>query len=106
MFKFYIAMKENMEQQGLIRVGVYLIGELIEMIIGATALIGENENVTVSEEDVVALIIELVERKQTSETVHEELMNCCFKVLSKFSVWRFKECLKCIRTCCFEFTKE
>ena len=85
MFKFYIAMKENMEQEGLIRVGVYLIGELIEMIIGATALIGENENVTVSEEDVVALIIELVERKQTSETVHEELMNCCFKVLSKFN---------------------
>ena len=78
-------MKEHMDQEGLIRVGVYLIGELIEMIIGATALIGENENVTVREEDVVALIIELVERKQTSETVHEELMNCCFKVLSKLS---------------------
>lgn len=95
MFKFYIAMKENMDQEGLIRVGVYLMGELIEMIIGTTALIGENENVTVNEEDVISLIIDLVERKQTSETVHEELMNCCFKMLSKLSADN-AERIKCI----------
>ena len=85
MFRFFISMKSNMDQEGLLRVGVYLLGELAHLIIGVTAVVGENESVTINEKDIVDLIIKIVNDKNTSESLHETLMNCCFKLLGKLS---------------------
>ncbi len=85
MFKFFVSMKSNLEMEGLLRVGIYLLGEFCEFIIGVSAKVDEDETVTIKEEDIVSLIKELINRKQTSEVIHEELMNCCFKILGKLS---------------------
>ena len=85
MFKFFVSMKSNLEMEGLLRVGIYLLGEFCEFIIGVSAKVDEDETVTIKEEDIVSLIKELINRKQTSEVIHEALMNCSFKILGKLS---------------------
>lgn len=83
-FKLYIAMKANMGQEGLVRVGVYVIGEQGQLLVNNSALGPDNETITVTEADVINLIEELSQRKNTP-IVREYILNCCIKLIPKFS---------------------
>ena len=85
MFRFFVAMKENANQEGLLKVGIYLLGELCNLIIGVSAIIENNEQMTITEDDVIKFVVGLVNNKETSEICHEELVNCAFKLLVKLS---------------------
>ena len=82
--KLFIAMKSNLGQEGLIKVGVYILGEFGDVLVNNPATGPDNEDISVTEQDVVDLIDEINLRKYTP-TVKEHLLNCYLKLITKFS---------------------
>ncbi len=82
--KLFIAMRSNLGQEGLIKVGIYIIGELGDILINTPATGPEGEKIQVSEKDVMDLIDEINVRKYT-HSVKEYLLNCYLKLITKFS---------------------
>jgi AP-1 complex subunit gamma-1 len=75
--RLYNALRNNINQEGLTKVAVYIIGELGEKLI--------NNNVDpVSEEDVLDILDKVNERK-TSASIKEYLVNAYMKLMNKFS---------------------
>ena len=81
MFKLLFAMKSNLGQDGLIKVGVYCLGELIDCVFGKSIVI-EDEKVSFNEEEVIGLFDELYERKRSFD-LKKIIVNCLFKFIQK-----------------------
>lgn len=79
--KLFLAMKSNLGQEGLIRVGIYIIGELSDLLVGNSVTGPDDENISVTEEEVVVLLEEINQRKYAKEY----LVNCYFKLMNKFN---------------------
>ena len=82
--KIFIAMKSNMSQEALIKVGVYILGELGYMLINNSVQGPDEENITVSEEELLSHLTEINNRKYTTD-IKEYLMNCFMKLITKLS---------------------
>ena len=87
MFKFFLAMKNNLEegQESLIKVGITILGELFSLIINVSAVDEEGNNITITEDNILSLIEQIDNNGQITETTKEILMNTCFKMLGKIS---------------------
>ena len=81
--KLFLAMKSNLGQEGLIRVGIYILGELSNILVSHPVTGPEGENITVSEEEVISLLNEINSKKYSSCT-KELMLNCYFKLITKF----------------------
>ena len=68
MMKLIIAMKSNFGQEGLIKVGLYCIGELIDVIIGVSVKT-DIEEYNINEEEIKNIIEEIRKRKISNEFV-------------------------------------
>ena len=77
MFKFFLAMRNNLEEgeEALIKVGITILGELFSLIINVSAVDEDGNNITITEDNILSLI----------EPTKEILMNTCFKMLGKVS---------------------
>ena len=82
--KLYIAMKSNMSQEALIKVGVYILGELGGELIANPVQGPEGETIVVTEDELINHLVEINARKYTSD-VKEYLMNCFMKLITKLS---------------------
>jgi AP-1 complex subunit gamma-1 len=82
--KLYIAMKSNLGQEGIVKVGIYLLGEMGDILTKNSVSGPEGESITVSEDEVVQVLVEINGRK-TSSGIREYLVNCYVKLISKFS---------------------
>jgi AP-1 complex subunit gamma-1 len=82
--KLYIAMKSNMSQEGLIKVGVYILGELGLLLINNTVTGPEEESISVSEEELISHLSEINNKKYNSD-IKEYLMNCFMKLITKLT---------------------
>lgn len=82
--KIYIAMKSNMSQEGLMKVGVYILGELGHDLISNPVEGPDEETIEVSEEELVSHLMEINSRKYSSD-IKEYLMNCFMKLITKLS---------------------
>jgi AP-1 complex subunit gamma-1 len=82
--KIFIAMKSNLGQEGIVKVGIYLLGEMGNILTRNSVSGPDNENIIVSEDEVVQLLAEINNRK-SSAGVREYLVNCYIKLISKFS---------------------
>jgi len=82
--KLFIAMKSNMSQEALIKVGVYILGELGLLLINNNVTGPEEESISVSEDELISHLTEINNRKYTSD-IKEYLMNCFMKLISKLS---------------------
>jgi AP-1 complex subunit gamma-1 len=82
--KIFIAMKSNLAQEGIVKVGIYILGEMGDIITKNSVTGPDNENITVSEEDVIELINEINSRRYSSG-IKEYLVNCYIKLSSKLS---------------------
>jgi hypothetical protein len=82
--KVFIAMKNNLGQEGLVKVGIYTLGELGHILISNSVTGPDDEDISVSEEEVMALIEEINTRRYSPQ-VKEYLLNCCIKLTTKFS---------------------
>lgn len=76
--RLYNALRNNLNQEGLVKVGIYIIGELGDL------LINSNLEEPVSETDVLNLIDQINCRKN-SASIKEYLVNCYMKLLNKVS---------------------
>lgn len=82
--RLFIAMKSNMSQEALIKVGVYIIGELGYELISNPVEGPDEELIRVTEEELVSHLIEINSRKYSCD-IKEYLMNCFMKLITKLS---------------------
>ncbi len=82
--KLFLAMKNNLGQEGLIKVGIYILGELGSILVNNTVTGPDGEVIQVTEDEVVQLIDE-IQNKKYSPGVKEYSLNCYFKLIAKFS---------------------
>lgn len=83
--KIYIAMKSNMSQEALMKVGVYILGELGFDLINNPVQGPDDESIQVSEDELVNHLMEINTRKYSSSDIKEYLMNCFMKLITKLS---------------------
>ena len=87
MFRFFLAMKNNIEEgeDGLIQVGITLLGELFNLILNVSTIDENGNNITITENDIITLIENIDSSNLTNEYTKEILMNTCFKMLGKLT---------------------
>jgi AP-1 complex subunit gamma-1 len=88
MFRYFLAMQNMLEDsdvEALYHVGIAILGELFKLIVGVSTTDEEGKTITITEEQIVDLIIALDKSTDTSETLRELLMNTCFKMIGKLS---------------------
>ena len=88
MFRYFIAMQNMLEDtdvEALYHVGITILGELFKLIIGVSTTDEEGKTITITEEQIIDLIIALDKSSDTSESLRELLMNTCFKMIGKMS---------------------
>ncbi len=78
-------MLEDSDVEALYHVGIAILGELFKLIVGVSTTDEEGKTITITEEQIVDLIIALDKSTDTSETLRELLMNTCFKMIGKLS---------------------
>ena len=88
MFRYFLAMQNMLEDsdvEALYHVGIAILGELFKLIVGVSTTDEEGKTITITEENILDLIIALDKSTDTSETLRELLMNTCFKMIGKLS---------------------
>ena len=88
MFRYFLAMQNMLEDsdvEALYHVGIAILGELFKLIVGVSTTDEEGKTITITEEQIIDLIIALDKSTDTSETLRELLMNTCFKMIGKLS---------------------
>ena len=88
MFRYFIAMQNMLEDtdvEALYHVGISILGELFQLIIGVSTTDEEGKTITITEEQIIELVTALHKSSDTSESLKELLMNACFKMLGKMS---------------------
>ena len=88
MFRYFLAMQNMLEDsdvEALYHVGIAILGELFKLIVGVSTTDEEGKTITITEEQIIDLIISLDKSTDTSETLRELLMNTCFKMIGKLS---------------------
>ena len=101
MFRYFIAMQNMLEDtdvEALYHVGITILGELFKLIIGVSTTDEEGKTITITEEQIIDLIIALDKSSDTSESLRELLMNTCFKMLGKMSPESDEKLKKILRT--------
>jgi hypothetical protein len=78
-------MLEDSDVEALYHVGIAILGELFKLIVGVSTTDEEGKTITITEEQIIDLIIALDKSTDTSETLRELLMNTCFKMIGKLS---------------------
>jgi AP-1 complex subunit gamma-1 len=82
--KLFFALKENMNQDGLAKVGFWCIGEFSHHLVDGNAVGPDGAPIRVSEEEVLDLIEKVLDRINLSELVREFALNCLVKLYAKF----------------------
>ena len=88
MFRYFLAMQNMLEDsdvEALYHVGITILGELFKLIIGVSTTDEEGKTITITEDQIIDLVVALDKSSDTSETLRELLMNTCFKMLGKMS---------------------
>ena len=88
MFRYFLAMQNMLEDsdvESLYHVGIAILGELFPLIEGVSTTDEEGKTITITEDQIIDLIITLDKSSDTSETLRELLMNTCFKMIGKLS---------------------
>jgi len=81
--KLFIAIQNNLGQEGLVKAGVYLLGEFGNVLISSPAQGPDGETIQVSEGDVMDLLSEINQRKYSSSSVKEYMLNSLMKLSTK-----------------------
>lgn len=83
--KLFIAMENNLGQESLIKVGVYIIGEFGNLMISNPAQGPDGEQILVTEHKIIEMIEEINARKFSNSTVKEFILNCLVKLMTKLT---------------------
>jgi hypothetical protein len=72
-------MLEDSDVEALYHVGIAILGELFQLIVGVSTTDEEGKTITITEEQIIDLIITLDKSTDTSETLRELLMILALK---------------------------
>lgn len=78
--RLYNAMRNNLNQEGLVKVGIYVIGELGHLLLNNT-----NPDIESVSEAELLLLIDSVNTRKNSASIKEYLVNCYMKLINKLS---------------------
>lgn len=84
-FKLYLALKGNLTKEGLVKVALYILGESGDLLISNTVQGFDNEVVSVTEEEFLKLLTDILNTESYSSSVKEYLMNTLVKLSNKLS---------------------
>ena len=101
MFRYFLAMQNMLEDsdvEALYHVGIAILGELFKLIVGVSTTDEEGKTITITEEQIIDLIVALDKSTDTSETLRELLMNTCFKMIGKLSPQSDEKLKKILQT--------
>jgi AP-1 complex subunit gamma-1 len=87
--KVYYAMKENLNQLGLVLLGVWLVGEYGEILINGTAMSADNTPIYVEEEEIMDQYEKISEMYVKKSEQGDKVICFALNALSKLSI-RFK----------------
>ncbi len=91
--KLFLALKNNLGQvtissnsfqEGLVKVGVYILGEFANILVTNSVQGPDGETITVTEEDVLEVINDIYYRRYSNSIIKEYLLNCLLKLSVKF----------------------
>jgi len=83
--KLFFSLKENLNQDGLAKVGLWCIGEYASTLIGGKTTTPDGAPIQVTQEEVVDLVDKVLARHNVSEQVKEYALTCLIKLYTKFT---------------------
>lgn len=84
--KLYSALRQDITQQGLTVVGVWLIGEYGQMLLKGGNFTDNDKEVVVTESEIVSLLDSILESSYATEIVREYVVNALMKLSTRFTV--------------------
>jgi AP-1 complex subunit gamma-1 len=82
--KIFFSLRENINQEGLIKVGLWCLGEFGGLLVNGKAVGPDNTPITVTEEEVVDLIEKILTKSNVSDVCKEYAVTCMIKLYPKF----------------------
>lgn len=95
--KLFFAVKNNLDQEGLVKVSLYIFGEFGDLLVSNPVIGSENETINVNENELLNLINEIMNRKNGNPSTCGFLLNCLIKLsirLSEKQIDKIKEMLE------------
>ena len=83
--KLFLGLKNYVEQEALAKVAVYIIGEYGNFLVSNSVIGPEDEQIIVTETEVITLLRKVGNNDYSNSSVCEFLMNCYLKLTTKFS---------------------
>ena len=83
--KLYFSVKNNQSQEGLVKVALYAFGEYGDLLVNNSVLGSENETINVTDNELLTLISEFLDKKFNNITIKEYLLNTLVKLSVKLN---------------------
>jgi AP-1 complex subunit gamma-1 len=82
--RLYHALNNNLGQEALAKVAIYVIGEFGDLLISNSVQGPDGESISVSESDVMDILSKVFYKKYSNPGIKEYLLNCFLKLSVKF----------------------
>lgn len=84
--KAYYAMKENVNQIGMVQLGIWLVGEFGEMLVNGTARDPDNNPIVVDEDEIIEVFEKILEDHNRKGDRSDTIICWCLTALSKLTI--------------------
>lgn len=85
MHKIFFSLRENINQDGLVKVGLWCLGEFGNLLVNGKAIGPDNTPINVSEEEVVEVIEKIITKPNISDVCKEYAVTCLIKLYPKYT---------------------
>ena len=82
--KLFIVLKNNMNNEALVKLALYIIGEFCDALVNNSVIGPSNEQISVNIDDLISLLKEVGEKNKNSFAILEYLLNALVKISIKF----------------------
>ena len=82
--KIFFSLRENLNQEGLNKVGLWCLGEFGNLLVNGKAVGPDNAPINVTEEEVVDVIERILTKPNVSDVCKEYAVTCMVKLYPKF----------------------
>lgn len=94
--KVFFAMKENINQMGIVQLGCWLVGEFGEMLVDGSAKGPDGASVTVSSDEIIEVYEQVLDEHDRKGERSDVIISWALTALSKLTI-RLANCLEKVR---------
>jgi len=84
--KIYYAMKENIDQIGLVQLGIWLVGEFGEMLVNGTCKNPDGKPIVVEDKEIIDIYDHILKSHQKKGDRSDIIIMWCLTALSKLTI--------------------